>query len=42
MTSSLLARAAETVETKVAGDGLHLHLSGLVTRITNVVKERLG
>lgn len=42
-TRSFLAKAAETVETKVANKvGLHLHLSGLVTRITNVVKERLG
>jgi len=42
-TRSFLAKAAEKVETKVASKvGLHLHLSGLVTRITNVIKSRLG
>lgn len=38
-----IAKAAETVEMRVANKiGLHLHLSGLVTRITNVIKSRLG
>jgi len=42
-TRSFLARAAEKVETKVASKvGLHLHLSGMVTRITAVIKSRLG
>ncbi|WP_327695819.1 DNRLRE domain-containing protein [Streptomyces sp. NBC_00459] len=40
---SFIARAAEKVENKVAAKvGLHLHLTGLVTRITNVIKSRLG
>ncbi|MEU1183824.1 DNRLRE domain-containing protein [Streptomyces sp. NPDC005820] len=40
---SWLASAAEKVETKLASKvGLHLNLSGLVTRIAEAIKSRLG
>ncbi|MEV8547637.1 DNRLRE domain-containing protein [Streptomyces sp. NPDC051572] len=39
---SFLVRAAEAAETRLGRVGLHLHFTGLVTRITNALKARLG
>ncbi|MFF4031745.1 hypothetical protein ACFYZ2_18700 [Streptomyces sviceus] len=41
-TRSFIVKAAEKIESKLAHAYVHLHLSGLVSRITTVIKNRLG